>query len=81
MAKRSMGQRWNDAWDKWTVKLIPYRWNKGFLEGENEFSRDIIRRARSPGVIRNSKQYDDLLMTVSEWGYCVETPADFNFAK
>jgi len=40
----------------------------------------IMRRAHSC-VIHTSKEYDELLMTVSEWGYCVETPKDFNFAK
>jgi len=35
---------------------------------------------KNRGVIHSEKEYDELLMTVSEWGYCVETPADFNFA-
>ncbi len=75
-----MTERWNKAWDKHTVKLVPYKFNKKFLEGANEFSRDVMRRAMR-GVVHNNKEYDDLLMTVSEWGYCVETPEDFNFVK
>ena len=81
MPKRSMGQRWNDAWEKNKVRLVPYRWNPKFLEGQTDGDRDMVRRAIVRGVIHSQKEYDDLLMTVSEWGYCVETPADFNFAK
>jgi len=80
MTTSRMAKRWNEVWDKHTVSLVPHKFNKNFLEGANEFSRDIMRRAfRS--IVHNNKEYDDLLVTVSEWGYCVETPEDFNFAK
>jgi hypothetical protein len=75
-----MARKWDEAWKCWTVSLVPYKFNPKFLEGANAFSRDIMRRAIVRGVIHNQKQYDELLMTVSEWGYCVETPAEFQFA-
>jgi hypothetical protein len=81
MAKRSPLQRWDDAWDKWKIRLVPYKLNPKFLEGQTSADRDMTRRAVNKFVIHSQKEYDELLMTVSEWGYCVETPSDFNFAK
>lgn len=76
-----MIQHWNDAWKKQTVRLVRCQWNKRFLKGQADGDRDMIRRAIMRPIVRTKKEYDELLMTVSEWGYCVETPADFNFAK
>ncbi len=75
-----MFDKWDRAWDKDVVILVPYRWNKKYLEGANGASRDIMRRA-FVSIIHNSKQYDALLMTVSDWGYCLETPENFVFEK
>ena len=76
---RATMDKWNAAWDNDTLTLSVYPFDKTCLEGKTEKDRDIIRRALFSGVIRNEKQYDALLKIVSGWGYCVETPADFNF--
>ena len=77
-----MGLRtFNNAWeeDNSVITLIAYRFNPKYLEGKTYRDRDIMIRAKSGCVIHSEAQYNDLLKIVSNWGFCVETPADFNF--
>lgn len=81
--KPNILKTFNHAWetDGWVLSLVPYRWNPEFLEGETPIDKDIIRRATFGGVIRSEKQYTELSQIVSEWGYCIQTPYDFQFSK
>ena len=71
----------NNAWDESNnvLTLVPYRFNPIYLEGKTYGDRDIMVRAKSGCVIHSEAQYNDLLKIVSNWGFCVETPADFSF--
>jgi len=75
--------RWNKAWDSWCLRLVetPPHFKARGLEGKTQTDRDLMRRAGVPGVIRTEAQYDDLCCIMSKWGYCVETPAEFEFTK
>jgi hypothetical protein len=72
---------WNKAWEGWGLTLVetPPHFKVRGLEGTTSGDRDLMRRAMVPGIIRTEAQYDDLCRIVSEWGYCVETPLDFEF--
>lgn len=64
------------------VHLVPHGPNPALgLEGQNEADRKITRKARAPHVIRTEDQYVDLVDTISEWGYCVESPGEYVFAE
>jgi hypothetical protein len=71
--------KWNAAWDNDTITLSVNPLNKTTLEGKTEKDKDLVRRALGAGRVRDEPHYNALLKIVSEWGYCVETPADFNF--
>lgn len=65
------------------VRLVPYKPKPSLgLEGEREFDRELIRRARVGGsVIRSNRHYERLLAKLSLWGYSVQTPADWEFSR
>jgi len=79
MKNQTTIDKWNAAWDNDTISLSVNPFNKTALEGKTEKDRDLVRRALGGGRVGNEQQYNALLKIVSEWGYCVETPADFNF--
>lgn len=66
--------RWNEAWEDSVVRLVPDK--DGVLEGAEQWDREMIRRAGGPGKIRNEAQYNKLMETLGEWGYCVECPME-----
>ena len=76
---KEINEKWNDSWGDSVINLVRCPLDPATLEGRSEKDRDIIRRARCPGRIRKNSQYDELLKIVSEWGYCVESPLDFDF--
>ena len=75
---------WNELWgrDGSVVQLVPYALNpKLGLEGASVYDRELIRRTWCSGVIKTEKQYNELVQILSDWGYCVETPADWEFKE
>lgn len=79
----SMLDRWNKAWDKDTVTLVslPQSFKRTGLEGKTLKDKDLMIRAIGTCVIGTEKRYNELLTTLSKWGYCVETPMSFAFQE
>jgi hypothetical protein len=77
----STAQRWDDAWTGRVITLVRSPINAQYLEGATQGDRDLIRRATMGGMVRTKKRYEELLHIVSDWGYCVETPMDFQFKE
>ena len=77
----SMAQRWDDAWTGRVITLVRSPFNANWLEGAREHDRDMVRRAIASSGLRTEKRYNELVHVVSDWGYCVETPVDFQFKE
>jgi hypothetical protein len=75
----SMAKRWDSAWEGSVVALA--RSPFGGLEGRAQGDRDMVRRATMKGRIRSERDYNELCRILGDWGYAVETPADFAFAE
>ena len=73
----SLLNKWNKAWDDRVVRLVPHPLTGG-LEGASTYDQDMCRRARC-SVLRTEQQYEVLSRVLGEWGYCVETPMNFQF--
>jgi uncharacterized protein YbaR (Trm112 family) len=76
----NVNEKWNKSVDQDTVTLVVCPLCKSSLEGKTHKDRDLITRATWKSRISTNKQYEDLSKTLSNWGYCLETPMDFNFA-
>lgn len=72
---------WNRAWDQHVLRLVPLpkHFKRHALEGACEFDRKVVLQCIHKSCVRTQKDYDRLLCEVSELGYCVETPATFEF--
>jgi hypothetical protein len=77
-----MLDQWNKAWDKDTVTLtpLPKHLARRGLEGKSLKDKDLMRRAIGKCIIGTEQHYDNLLKTLSEWGYCLEIPTDFQLS-
>jgi len=77
----SMLDRWNRAWDAHTIRLVPVpkHFLRRGLEGADDFSRRVVRQFTHGSCIFSEEMYERLLRGVSEFGYCVESPTDWEW--
>ena len=74
-------ERWNLAWDQHCIRLVPVpkHFRRRGLEGATEFDRRVVRQFVWSSCIYSEDQYNRLLQGVSEFGYCLESPADWEW--
>ena len=79
----SIARQWNKAWDEFSVSLVPVpkNFNRRGLEGADDFSRRVIRQFFGTGTIFSEEMFNRLLEKVSEFGYCLEYPGDWEWTN